>query len=1144
MDRLKVQRALVSSRPVRLYVNAEVPTPFVVPWSWYVKQRLYWQLPKLLCVTVTADGIQDTARYAAIVHEDPQFGLRASFNQTAALEKYAGYHLVSVQKVSPNALHFALSRAACPCGRGTAHQSCGTRKPGAVETTADIGATIAAGGRGPRVESASLRHPANMSGETVAAVGIHHQSTVFNAPVAPLPDAKGGIIVLPTPPALGHASRPVALPSCHLAAMQRRSGKAQRSGSSWESGGEVCTGEAMVMDTEREQRDQARTGRVRNGGNGTIASTQSTATGTFLLMGGAKGGAATAVGPPQALVLHRGARANVVVRPDYGSRHGFRRSGFSDATSSSSSEEKDEEEEEEEEEGSDEDATASVQMPNNPFSEHYCSCPCHVWRQHWPDPDDLFSHQDDLEKITSGRGCGRYREGRSLQARRPQEDGKWQVCSGSRGRKQGASVQAPPEAVLGRPPRRPRVGAGPPLPPPRAQAEVGPIAVAGPGPAVTLRTQLEQSGHGAPSRHRGCDGAAPLRSRLDDGAPDLQVPRYSALAVPVLADEQILQRTFNSTAAAQPQRGGRCDGATSGLSGAGGSADADPQQCSICPAVRNECRRLRDQGAPGAKMEQERLRHQAKSMQYQLQLQLDLPAEPPSVADSNNDGGSGDSDSNGPGNGRLIPQQGSPGAHVSIEDPEVQQGGSQGDDVEQMESRRRRDQQPFRCRIEATTKLIRPNAAAGPPSTNGEVHLSLQHSCPPAPHGFDQGICKSSPEHKNGSGPVAEMEREPCAVARDHDGMREAALPSACPTAVGIVSQADQTADAHVLQSICRPATTGPRLKRPREEDTEVEARGLCRRARKSDHGEGPTQCQPALPVDLSDSYPSPRECLERGRQLLTVAQACRTRQVRAAATAAAAESKGVGFAAPKLPALLLTLPGRPVCRPAWNVKPLNCETPTFGSLIKGTRLVVDAKLLQHTGSIGGCFLRLFVERDGYLDGSTAAKCIKLEEAGRETLALTRLPPHAQNCVFIGWGVLPGGSLVLRVRSRSLDATSRSTGSRAAAAAPTSAPPPAMVVAASAAAAALAADLNCWRNRSCFRSPAAGEAAGCAPASTAARVGKALTFPHSDIRLRKWVRMEDLLNFAPAISSRLDDGAYFSGDTTIGAPAVIAEADA
>lgn len=68
----QVHRAFSPPQPVRLNINAEVPTPFVLPWSWYVKQRFHWQLPKLLSVTVIADGVVDESRYAALVHEDQQ----------------------------------------------------------------------------------------------------------------------------------------------------------------------------------------------------------------------------------------------------------------------------------------------------------------------------------------------------------------------------------------------------------------------------------------------------------------------------------------------------------------------------------------------------------------------------------------------------------------------------------------------------------------------------------------------------------------------------------------------------------------------------------------------------------------------------------------------------------------------------------------------------------------------------------------------------------------------------------------------------------------------------------------------------------------------------------------------------------------
>lgn len=59
-------------RPVRLNINGDVPTPFILPYTWYVKQRLYWQLPKVLSVTVTADGELDNTRYKAVANDDCQ----------------------------------------------------------------------------------------------------------------------------------------------------------------------------------------------------------------------------------------------------------------------------------------------------------------------------------------------------------------------------------------------------------------------------------------------------------------------------------------------------------------------------------------------------------------------------------------------------------------------------------------------------------------------------------------------------------------------------------------------------------------------------------------------------------------------------------------------------------------------------------------------------------------------------------------------------------------------------------------------------------------------------------------------------------------------------------------------------------------
>lgn len=61
-----------SSGRQQLNVNAEVPTPFVVPWTWYSKQRLFWPVPKTLGVTVDVDGVDDGTKHSAVMHSDPQ----------------------------------------------------------------------------------------------------------------------------------------------------------------------------------------------------------------------------------------------------------------------------------------------------------------------------------------------------------------------------------------------------------------------------------------------------------------------------------------------------------------------------------------------------------------------------------------------------------------------------------------------------------------------------------------------------------------------------------------------------------------------------------------------------------------------------------------------------------------------------------------------------------------------------------------------------------------------------------------------------------------------------------------------------------------------------------------------------------------
>ncbi len=53
-------------------VRKELPTPFVIPWTWFVKQRLQWAAPKTLSISVDVDGQGSGVRHSAVLHTDPQ----------------------------------------------------------------------------------------------------------------------------------------------------------------------------------------------------------------------------------------------------------------------------------------------------------------------------------------------------------------------------------------------------------------------------------------------------------------------------------------------------------------------------------------------------------------------------------------------------------------------------------------------------------------------------------------------------------------------------------------------------------------------------------------------------------------------------------------------------------------------------------------------------------------------------------------------------------------------------------------------------------------------------------------------------------------------------------------------------------------
>ncbi|KAG2495174.1 hypothetical protein HYH03_006780 [Edaphochlamys debaryana] len=404
MDR-KVNRVPVPPRPVRLNINAEVPTPFVLPYSWYVRQRLYWQLPKLLSVIVTADGKRDDTRYTAVAHEDPQFGLRISFNQTSALDRYAGYHLEALTKVSHTELHYILTKRGCPCAANCAATSGACAAACRAGGAAGTGAVAAAGAETPLV--AALE----------AAAGAEKAMDADATGAAALGFVDG-------------AGRPaeIAGPAAEGPAGIAAAGEAA-------AGGDAAAKPAVAA-------------RSSGGQSGTSASGHSTATAAGASSDSGAGGAIGPVaagspaGPGAADTAGRGEslapglRGRQRSRPADGSSPSSSDSGGSGSPSSSSTSSGTSSSSGEE--GDEADAPPES-VPNNPFRRQYCSCPCHVWRKYWPDPNDPRKHQD--QEVEAERVSGSEDEEAGV----------------GRKRRRGASREPP---AAGRTQRRQRVATG------------------------------------------------------------------------------------------------------------------------------------------------------------------------------------------------------------------------------------------------------------------------------------------------------------------------------------------------------------------------------------------------------------------------------------------------------------------------------------------------------------------------------------------------------------------------------------------------------------------------------------------------------------------------------------------------------------
>ncbi|GLC36943.1 hypothetical protein PLESTM_000521000 [Pleodorina starrii] len=1165
MDKDKVRRVIVPPRPVCLNVNAEVPTPFVVPWSWYIKQRVHWPLPKLLTVTVTADGKQDETRYGALVQEDKQFGLRVNFNQTAALDKYAGYHLVSVGKIGQTQLHYTLSRSACPC-RGSAN-TCSDRNPSSSTAAA-----------------------------TGAAEGIADQ-----APVA----AVAAAVATAGPHVAGSGHQAIALqPHRGGPALRVRVGSASAS-----EGPAGCAAAAPTAAAAAE----AAARRSGGGASGAAASTQSTAAGTG--RGTAGGSSGTAAAAAAGGTLQRAASGCGGRRRGRSGGDGRRRSGASGTSngggagdSSSCSDDEETSLSEEEEAG-----CRRGPIPNNPFRKGCCSCPCHVWRKYWPNPDDSQKHQEELALVERGGGGGRGRGRGRANSSQPlsrsvdtDEDGAL-GGGGGRGRKRTASPEAAEAAARARP--RARGGAGGPPPLPRRPPARAPAAAVD---ATAARLSGEHRGPGA---------------ALSDGSAGAQVPGSGPAAL-----RQQRQSRSGAGAALPPAAAAAPLGAAQPLRT--GRQEAERQGVQQQPPPLHQAQ---EQALPAQTQQASPL-----PQKQQQQQQQQNPQPGCSTADSDYGGSGGGAAADG---GLLA--QGPPGEHVSLDEGEGRQAGSQDDGAHHtvesppprvlLQQQRQKEQQMERqgeqrqhsagtraaeggaggqpgvgANASLATLSLSPEsqglaeapvtdatAAAGrvaaeqPPrhdpqrGVEGKFLLSAAehaklrrraaHVHAPSPLGRAAAIAivakarrrrittataaatasgSASPIPPSAAGCRAEGQRQQLNETapetqgpapnlmggrRPDDPGRAAGAPAAAapppPAAAAAAVAAPGGSPRHPSESISCQTAARPRHKRPREEE-EKELPGAAAGAAEPRHGPDDGSAPRPLGQGQASNHPlhSDAAAQQQPEQIQAqVLPAGQARDVPAAATDGAAAAGGPGDPAPPL---VLAPPGRLICRPAWDVRPLECDAmrPHVGAIISGPELSVDRKVLRDSSGWKRCFLRLFVERDGFVDGHTAAQCVEVEGAGR-IVTFRKVPSHAHGCVFLGWGLMPGGSLVMRVQTAPLgSAAAAAAAGPAGAMEPPPPPPPesAAVVRdlerqrqwsrAATAGSAISAALDKWRQSKCndgtFRSPAMGEAAA-ARRSGSAGAGGPLGASLGSTRPRKCKRVGELVKCAPNLPSQL-----------------------
>ncbi|KAG2449956.1 hypothetical protein HYH02_000060 [Chlamydomonas schloesseri] len=1035
-------------RPVRLNINGDVPTPFILPWSWYVRQRLYWQLPKVLSVTVTADGQVDDTRYKAVANEDCQFGLRVSFNLTDALDKYTGYHLVKVTKVNQTELHFTLSKYTCPCNDGSGcGGACGRGAGGAA-------AVAGAPGGGLPARQACRKEPmAELLSRRATPVGVDLAvavaAVVATGELGPGAAGRGAAGTGPAGSGESTETRAGAVPASGAGAQQEGVAVAP-------AGGKMSGSQSKEKKGSTEDDSD-----------------------------GEKGGNSASSGSS-------------------GSSGSSSRSGSDESDSSGSSSDSD-----------DGGAVSPEPMRNNPFrKEGYCSCPCHVWQEHWPDPDDPRKHQDQQDQERAGRRVNRAayprahaRTGHDSDAEDygadegDDEDWDMQAESSGRGRKRAGSREPAGGVATGaRPARRPRMGLGG-----GARGGAGAADSAGGGSDSQPYPQRAGSSGGAGARGaRGSSGGGAAGSAGGDEGYGHGSQR------PPLAE--VMQQGNGSQLYARGAGGsqagkGRPRAQRAPSSDTAGGDGAGEEQLQAAPRGGGKGAAGRGAAVPprpplGPSYGLQQLQQQTQQQQQQQQQPRRPAAQPAGPLQHQ---------------AALLEQCGlGPAVQQRLGMVQFQAAGlGLGPGA----------QPPLLGRVVPVQLQraggVRPELALVQLVCNGEL-VPGPFTCPvlwdagPLPAVQLPDAVQAVPLHFLG---WAAQERDPdtlLLLTSTADGpARVAAAPAPAPapargpgrprrgsagTAPGAAPAPPALAEADgVLTGRSEVGIAGDVLRDylehcgglPRSMVVELDGvvmpeeypvlllDGMGHRATEASIQPGPTGevvlrlhgvpprlagllltgwgvteqnndnvlvlrvSRPPKPPQLPpldmllaqpgrlpaqpDAWVGPGPPLDAIAQLSALTMGMTAPPVAAGGPAAGMVRLASSLTPPpsspperQLPPIMLAPPEnqRPPCRASWEVKALEFFTRLRrGDKIRGDRVPLDARLHRDHLRGGWGLRRLFVERDGYVDICTAAWCVHVAEEAKSAV-IENLPPHTRNCYFLSWGLMPGGELVMRVSSK------------------------------------------------------------------------------------------------------------------------------